>query len=287
MQQTNCLNFCEILPYLLKKGPLKEIIIESKKEAQFETYERVYIGTSFCGKYFLQQSDQTLIDLLNCCKEDKIKLTLVIPTFSEGDLESAKKKIQQIIQIGTEQIDEITVNDFGMLSYIKEEYDQAINIGRLFMKDYRDPRYEDYFQIPWKPKMFTNYFQTLLKDYKIKCCEFDLTHKKMDFSTIPEEIIPGLHVPYCYQTVGRICEYASIPKDISNKFRANDMCQQECTKNMIEYYVEDGNIEYIRYGRTVYFKHPGYKLEGLDRYRLIYFPIELQKENERKERGTL
>ena len=275
MQLINCVNLCEILPSLQKTRSMPQILLEVMKVAQFKTCERFYIGSSFCGKYFLHQKKETLNSLFELCRDKNMKVTLVIPTFSEGDLESGKNKLGQIVQYGWDCIDEITVNDYGMLTYVKETHPLAINMGRLFMKDYRDPRYEEYFQIPWKPKMLTSYLNEVLREYKIKSLEFDITHKRMDFSEVPEEVIPGLHIPYCYQTVGRICEYASIPKDTIKKFRVNDDCSENCSESLVRYSLSDGNLEYIREGRTVYFRHPGYELKGLKRYRLIYFPLTL------------
>ncbi len=276
MQQINCLNLCEILPYLLTKKKILESLLDAKIVAQFKTCERIYIGSSFCGKYFIQQSDSDLKEVFGLCKEKNIKVTLVIPTFSERDLELGKKRISQIVEFGADDVDEITVNDYGMLFYVRENYGLVMNLGRLIMKDYRDPRYDNYFQIPWRPKMFTNHLRTIIKDYKIKSIEMDITHKNMNFAEVPDDIIVGIHVPYCYQTVGRICEYASITKEIVNKFRVNDACEGNCAESIVKYLDSDENMEYIRYGRTIYFKHPGYELSGLDKYRLIYFPLPLQ-----------
>ena len=276
MKQLNCLNLCEILPYLMKKRSIQEILTDARKLAQFTTCGRLYVGSSFCGKYFLHQSDTTLTELSARCNKEDMKVTLVLPPFSEGDLEAGKHKISQIMECCKDTIDEITVNDFGMLPYVKENYNIAINLGRLFMKDYRDPRYTEYFEIPWRPKMFTTYLKRVLKEYSIYSCEFDLTHKVMDFSKVPKDIVPGLHVPYCYQTVGRICEYGSISKDIAKKFRTNDDCDEKCVENYIEYALPDENLKYIRFGRTVYFKHPGYDVRGLRECRVIYFPIDLK-----------
>lgn len=275
LNQINCLNLCEILPYLRRRRSIEEIFTSALEEAHFESCDRVYVGTSFCGKYFIQQSDKELEELFFFCEEKNISVTLVIPTFSEGDLENGKKRIAHIVKLGKNVIDEFTANDVGVLSYLRE-FNKHINTGRLFMKDYRDPRYEEYFHIPWKPKMFTNYFKRLLKKYQIKSCEFDTTHKYMDFSEVPEDIIPAIHVPYTYQTVGRICEYASIDKEISKKFRPNDICHKSCADHLVKYFVSDGNMEYVKFGRTVYFKHPGFELKGLNSYRLIYFPIDMK-----------
>lgn len=275
LEQINCLNLCEIMPYLQKKRKIEDIVKDAALEAQYQSVSRIYAGSSFCGKYFLQQSDRTLKELFSICKGKDIKVTLVIPTFSEGDLESGKKRIGQIMAYGEGIIDEITGNDVGVLSYANKEYSAGINIGRLFMKDYRDPRYEECFDIPWKPKMFTDYFRRMLMEYNVKGIEFDMTHKVMDFSELPTGVVAGIHAPYTYQTVGRICEYASVQKEIAKKYRPNDICQTDCAENLNKYSVSDGNMEYVRFGRAVYFKHPGYELRNLKRYRLIYFPIHM------------
>lgn len=275
MQSINCINLCEILPSLQNTSSIRRILSEAMKIAQFTTCERIYMGSSFCGKFFLHQKQETVMSLFGLCRDKGINVTLVVPTFSEGDLASGKHRLKQIVQWGRDCVDEITVNDYGMLLYIKDTFPHTINMGRLFMKDYRDPRYEEYFQMPWKPKMFTSYVNGLIREYKISSIEFDITHRNMDFSEVPDAILPGLHTPYCYQTVGRICEYASIQKDINKKFRVNQDCNENCLENLIRYHVTDENVEYIRKGRTVYVRNPGYELTGLNKYRLIYFPITL------------
>lgn len=279
MHQQNCLNLCELLPYLQKKNSdIQSVIKESCGTAGFKTIQRIYIGSSFCGKYFLEQSDKQIQQVQSFCEEQGVNLTLVIPPFSEGDLERGKKKINHILTSTKNIIDELTVNDYGMLVYLKKEYAKALNIGRLFMKDYRDPRYKEYFEIPWKPRVFTNYFKGILKEYQIKTCEFDLTHKINDFSELPKNIELAVHGPFCYQTVGRICEYASTNKEITEKFRANSSCEGNCADALIRYSVPDekmeSGMEYVRLGRTVYFEHPGYEIKGREQYRYIHFPLE-------------
>ena len=276
MEQINCLNFCDITSYLQSKQGAEEILSLAMKEAGYETCERIYLGSSFCGKYFIQQSETNMKEWLQVCKEYQIKVTIVIPTFSEGDLEQGKKKVEQLLCLGDGIIDECTVNDYGMLFYLHQNHKIAKNLGRLFMKDYRDIRYQEYFQIPWKLKMFTNHMTQVLKECDVKGCEIDLTHKLIDLSDVPEGVTVGIHAPYCYQTVGRICEFASVSKPIHQKFRADDYCDEGCSNGMIQYHSQEEGIDYLRCGRTVYFKHLDYQLKGILKYRLIYFPIDMK-----------
>ena len=168
MQVINCLNLCEILPYLKQHKEIHEIIEEALTLAGYKTVERIYLGSSFCGKYFLMQSENDLKEIDEICRQYKMKITLVVPVFSESDLERGKKKIQEILGEYCEIIDEVTVNDYAMAIYIHEKHKININLGRMFMKDYRDPRYDEYFEIPWKPKMFTDYLFNLFKTIKSK-----------------------------------------------------------------------------------------------------------------------
>ena len=109
MISLECLNLCELLPYLLKKYKDMNTIIEnSMKLSGFTSLERIYVGTSFCGKYFLHQSMEQLNEITS--NKDQ-KLTLVIPPFSQGDLEQGKQKINKILELCGNCLDEITVND--------------------------------------------------------------------------------------------------------------------------------------------------------------------------------
>ena len=78
-------------------------------------------------------------------KHNNMKLTLVIPVFSEKDINISKKVISEIISSSEEIIDEVTVNDLGMLFYIKEKFNIKINLGRLFFKEPRDLRVPEYY----------------------------------------------------------------------------------------------------------------------------------------------
>ena len=184
-----CVNDCDILEQVIKTNDMDTKI------------ERIYIGSYFCGNYFLHIKLEDIKTLLSHYK-DKIRVTLVLPMFSQHHLEQGKRKLSYILENSKNVIDEITVNDYGMLSYIRNTYDIKINLGRLFMKDYRDPRYGEYFQQVLKPKIFTNYLAELCRKYGIEGMEFDPTHQVIDFSKAPKNISIGIHTPLCYLTTG-------------------------------------------------------------------------------------
>lgn len=274
MEQVHCINFCDIMDYLQKGNDTLDCKIDRiKKKAEIETLERIYIGSYFCAQYFLKLEDELVEDLVNYAMKTGIKITLVVPIISQKNLEEAQKKLKGYCQYFDTCLDEITVNDYGMLVYIHQTFEVGLNMGRLFMKDYRDPRYPDYFKLPLEPKIFTNYLNHIIDKYQVDTMEFDPTHEVIDFSKKPKNIRIAIHTPFCYMTVGQICEYASINKEIEKKFRPNQPCAKECQETIIRYDLKDGR-EWVRIGRAIYFENNEYQIKGLNKYRVIYFPLE-------------
>ncbi|BBF43386.1 hypothetical protein lbkm_2074 [Lachnospiraceae bacterium KM106-2] len=271
MSEHRCMSLCDIDKRILRKAPLTKYL------ERYGECERIYVGSYFCGKYFMQIREQDLKEIKELCDQKQIMITLVVPTFSENDLAEGISKIHLFKTLLDQTMDEFTFNDFGMMNYLSKTYHSKLNMGRLLVKDYRDPRYQEYFQMTLKPKIFHQYLSEWIKDYGITGVEIDPTHAAIDFAEAPEGIAIGIHAPFCYVTMGRICEYASIGKEIDQKFRANNDCHLECSTNLIRYNLEDG-MQWIRVGRAVYFKNETVQLKNLSEYRLIYFPIEWEEE---------
>ena len=91
MQKTECISLCEIMHDLYQKEPnVEKLIDRACKEAGFSKCERIYFGSSFCGQYFLNMSRKEINLLVEACKKQNIKLTMVLPIFTEKHLERAK-----------------------------------------------------------------------------------------------------------------------------------------------------------------------------------------------------
>lgn len=270
MEQQYCLNLCDIGKRLQKKNGKMDL---EEKICKEQDYRRIYIGSYFCGKYFLQMLEADIKNLKAFCEERARKVTLVIPVFSEKDLALGLSKIHEIMDLLGDVLDECTFNDFGMMAYLSRTYEVKLNLGRLLMKDYRDPRYPEYFNMVYKPKLFHEYMDDWIKNYNITGIEMDPTHGTVDLSEAKEGITLAIHLPYCYMTMGRICEYASIHKEIDQKFRPNMECHKECMENFIEYDLQDER-RWIRVGRAIYFKNEEIKLINGLANRIIYFPID-------------
>ena len=279
MQKVECISLCEIMEHVYEIEPHFYRIIENVSRVAGHTKcERIYIGSAFCGQYFLHLSEKLIEELMTECRKQDIKVTLVLPIFTEKHLKAGKEKLAKLLTHFNEQIDEVTVNDYGMLLYVRDSYqDIGLNMGRLFMKDYREPRYEEYFNQVLKPKGFTNDLKKIVKQYQVKGIEFDPTHKIIDFSEKPEEIEISIYAPYAYITVGQICEVGGISKSIEKKFRPNEPCKTECYKYRMKYFLEDDR-DWRRIGRAIYFENRKPKLIGATKVREIYAPLDWEVE---------
>jgi len=91
-----CLNLCDILlcDKLLDIG-LKDFIENIFKNNK-QTAERIYIGSNFCSQYFLSSKYwNTLFEYL---QDKDFHLTLVLPIFSEKDLQKGKDKLDFVLK---------------------------------------------------------------------------------------------------------------------------------------------------------------------------------------------
>ena len=272
-----CLNLCEIfIDGGMRRRNLDRLL-------QWFTdgrggIDRIYLGSSFCSQYFLGfRGYERLIDR---CKQQGIPITLVLPVFSEKDLLAGKEKAERILDCASGVIDEITVNDVGMLRWVTGHMAGIrVNLGRLFFKDPRDCRVLAYYHIPGAPFLLDNLDDDFWKQFDISGIELDAVKETIDLSGISRDALSiGLHVPYCYMTTGNICKFASIHKRIEQKFRPNAACAMECHGIFDTYsgHIPQTNCDptIYRYGRTLYYRvDPTERLEN-EATRLIYFPID-------------
>lgn len=271
-----CLNLCEIMTgELLAEGRLERLAKEvSAQNGVQEPIERIYAGSSFCSQYFMHFTEWE--QLIEKCKEQGWKLTLTLPVFSEKDLDGAKLRIQEILQKGEGVMDEITVNDPGMLLYIGKTCSCKLNLGRLFFKDPRDIRVRGYAQGVTTPSLLLSNAYQMLGAKKIHCVELDQISSEIDLSGCElGETQVGLHGPFCYMSTGNICKFASLHRGMEQKFRPNSRCGMECAGIHEEYRERFGEKEagFLRFGRTIYYEAEETRVLGAEIDRNIYFPM--------------
>lgn len=272
-----CLNLCELsgqnLNYL---GVISDLFnnIEKNKNVKIE---RIFIGSSFCSQYFVNFT--SWVKVVDFCHRKNLRMTLVVPVFSELDLFIGKKKIDKILSESSGIIDEITVNDIGMLKLFQSKKELKINMGRLFFKDPRDCRVPAYTQFSLSPQLLSCISDMYLEKYHFNGIELDPTNEILNLSEAQQyNYSISIHSPFCYITTGNICKFASIHKPIEKKFRPNIRCGMECSE-IVDFYSgyvvqTDCNPNLIRIGRTLYFKNENVTFVGKQPNRMIYFPFE-------------
>ena len=287
-----CLNVCELLNgTMLRDGKLDTVAeMAAAQEAEWrpgtkrpgmespgtERHEvkRIYAGSAFCSQYFLHINWWEL--LLAECRNRRWNLTLTLPVFSQKDLKRGKERIREILAQGSDVIDEITVNDVGMLYYISGEWNGKINLGRLFFKDARDIRVREYDERTVTPNLLASWESHPLGDVQIHGIELDRVSRRIDLTGCPlPGVILGVHSPFCYMSTGNICKFASIHKEMKYKFRPNTSCAMECA-GIYEHYRSkfDGkDADIIRFGRTIYYLKNDCEVIGKEVGRDIYFPV--------------
>ncbi len=270
----NCVSFCD-LAHLIKSD-VSDVVDRCAHQAGYDHIVRIYLGSNFCSRYFLHYADDVFEKVTAYLKAyPEIKITLAVPIFSEDCLEDGKKKIQSLMRKYGDVIDEITVNDYGAYLFVKgKKICNKINVGRLLNKDVRDIRYPDYFNKSHKPD-FVGVESPFFESSEINYFEIDPTNRFIDIREVKEHV--AVYFPYCYVTVGGICEFASIPYPIEKKFRPNMKCAHSCDSVIVTYKNNFGN-EYVKTGRAVYTKVTDLSVYADGDYRRIYEPIDVLME---------
>lgn len=233
--------------------------------------KRIYVGSYFCANYFVNLDLKRIREVLG----DEVKLTLVVPILNQRNLSLGKEKIRKACRFFGEQLDEITINEYGLLGFIKNEIPCKLNLGRLLLKDNRDPRVDDFYSRCAEPKGFTQMFVDILRKYNVTSVEIDEIYEKISVTKLPKEVELGVHFPYMYISTGHICEIASNTKEVSKKFRAGDSCSYSCKDVHLSYDGTEG-LTYVKLGKGIYVKRQvRSEIITKNKVRTIFMPLEL------------
>lgn len=209
-------------------------------------YCRIYIGSTFCERYFIHTPSVLWMDAYHLAHGAGIKVSLVVPIAGQAHLQKLKEKMEWLFDLFQEDLDEVVLNDYGMLAWIgKNHPNYSLWLGRMLVKDTRDPRYT----------MEHNECKLLENMSSGRLYGFDITGIELDafepFAAAPNgDIILGVHLPYGYISAGRLCEIGSIGKETKNKFRLTADCSRQCVHTWLLF--ENDGVELLKYGRAVY-----------------------------------
>ncbi|MBQ9415093.1 MAG: hypothetical protein IJU16_08230 [Clostridia bacterium] len=237
------------------------------------SFERIYIGSSFCPVYFIFSDIYPKV--LDYCSKRNLKISLSVPVFNEALLQQGKEKLGQLIEAGKDVIDEVIVNDIGMLRYVSEYGNVPVVLGRLFFKDPRDGRLPAFVERTAGFSLLT--FPDFINQEKVIGIELDPLADVLDLRAIRDyRGVVTLNGPYCYMSVGMICKFGSVHKTVDQKFRPSTGCRFEC-QHIVEIHADPHrplNKKLIRAGRAVFFYQPKVETIGRSVDRQLYFPLD-------------
>ncbi len=244
-------------------------------------YERVYLGSYFCGRYFAQQPLGVFTQVLAACGNAGLPVTLVVPIPSERELDGVVERVEALLAGHGGVVDELTCNDLGMLAWCTEHGGgHRLNAGRLLNRDVREPREPGFVQLVGQPDLLTRDRAQAFPGCRVDGYEFDPVHEVLDLAGAPTDATCALHADWCYASTGKICEFASVGVPPERKFRANGPCAFSCLHYTMEHRARDEAPVYFKHGRTVYYRQPKARCVGVASYRLVH-PVLLTEGCER------
>ena len=231
--------------------------------------DRFYIGSCFCEKYFLKSVGRSQNEICRYAAEQRCGISVVVPVPSDRWSAPVRESLAGLIRLQP-SVDEVVVNDYAMLSFAEElravsERPFRITAGRLFFKNYRDPRYEEQQQ-----SRTVCFFPPMLRG-KVDAAELDLCSADMDVSSVPEEIELHIHYPFTYVTCTKYCEFASGAAPDTEKFRTDMRCGLKCMDAVVQSDADGAGLLHL--GKGVYAGNP--TIQNLSRTadRFIYWPL--------------
>lgn len=241
-------------------------------EANQHRYDRIILGSSFCAISFLYSDIYSFA--IDYCSANNIKISLATPVCSESLLLQGKDHIKYLIDCGKGIIDELIVNDIGMLKYATNSLSVNVFLGRLFFKDPRDGRRPEF--IDRSSEIASLTCTDFLNWPNVAGVELDPITETLDLSAI--QYYNGtvmLNGPFCYMSTGMICKFGSTQKPLIQKFRPSSLCGFECRHIIEEHY--DSRISQkntlVCAGKAVFFERSKIRTIGRSIDRYLYFPL--------------
>lgn len=220
-----------------------------------EKYKYIYFGNEFCEKknpsfYFCER-------IVNYCNEHNKIPVLLTPYLTQKYLIKLKELISKIYLIKKEF--EITINDFGLIEFLKSMPEIKVNLGRLQIKMKKGP------------EIMSNVLNENIETFKVNSLNnpgFIRFMKKENINRFEMDIPPQglllpnnkkitLYVGNAVITTTRRCPFIDSMEENYN------LCIKDCKKECLNFYVvkntkfyDDliyvlGNTEFIKTSNTL------------------------------------
>ncbi len=257
------------------------------KEAYNRKPNRVYIGFEYCDKMVHFFSMRELIAIFNTIENLDMKVTYVIPPVREENFKKHMDILDELIS--RTNLNEISVNDYGMLNYLhtKRTNNLDIILGRLFDKGIRETRLNIFESEAVKKNsaeisktnLFDEPYLKLFESFNINRIELDTFPDGVQDVSKAGKLNVSIHYPKVFISRGSYCEAGSIGQKPENKFKLSNMCGFECSKIYKKIILEHNCRELIKLGNAILFHQPepiGDIVNG--KFRLVFSPV-FQKDN--------
>lgn len=264
-----CLNLCDIFTALFREYGDVGSLISAAEDAKKIKYNRICLGSYFCDNYFIQNIQSMILNVYPYCRKNNIRITLTLPVFSETFLNKGIKLSDELLSRYNNIIDEVTVNDVGMLQYVSGRKSVNINQGRLLQKYSRDIRYADYSKGRFRYYGYADEYESLAETI-----EFDVCAETMEIHIGRKRA--AIHRNYSYATMGRICQFAGLNRGVWEKFDLSIPCGEICSQFFLNYVDQDGHT-FCQVGKAVFSELSVNTIETDSEIRFVDFPLYLWK----------
>ena len=206
-------------------------------------YNRIYFGEEFCEKLIVSKKD---IEKYIKSYGDKYKLTFMTPYVTNYGIKEIKGILEILNNINNI---EVIFNDWGVFNILKTFKNIKPILGRLFSREFRDPRKTC--NIPIVPKINSQFVKHLI-DEGINRIELDTDVNEFDINEdLLNNVSFSIYYPFTFITTSRYC--------LTQNFVANDNirsvreCKYECNKMLYSLKHNSLKTPIILKGNTFYF----------------------------------
>lgn len=210
-------------------------------------YEVIFIGDDYCDRLLV--SNHTIKEIYSFVQINKMKLGIKTPVISEEFIAKYCKMIDYIVDNKMSVI--MTVNDWGLLSYICDKSYKGIEIiiGRFLVRQKTD-RFTSYlrgfvpeavYQHYCSPTLLNDYFLNFAKEKSIRIFEVENVPNEICFPQNDDSYLIMLTYPYVCTALTRYCPYYQ-----HNSILSISECNTECRNNRISLVADiHGEYKYI------------------------------------------
>ena len=201
--------------------------------------DRIYIGNEFCHNLF--PKEDMLIEILEKSLDDRVEVTVCFTYLRENYIDKNRKIIESIYSfcVNNKKQIEIVINDWGMLSLIKnkEDYLKPV-LGVLLNKRKKDPRYnykkgyDENKHLIGKNSLNSSSFREFLKERNIQRYEYESCGYKMGIA----EGKHSLQIPFYVTNLSQYCPLNAVCKTGDRgRQRLVKCCAKYCTDYVFMY----------------------------------------------------